>query len=97
MSAASAEPPNISASAGDDRVLSDPNSPEAITRRAAQIQAQSSADKKYDSPAPKDAFTDYIIVWEKDDKRRSKEISSAIFLALGTMLFLYKAAPDSLV
>lgn len=95
MSASTAESTNISASAGDDRVLSNPNSPEAIARRAAQIQAQSSADKQYDATAAKDAFTDYIIVWEKSDKRRSKEISAAIFLTLGTMLFLYKAAPDS--
>lgn len=91
-----AESPNISANAGDDKTLSDPNSPEAIARRAKQAEAQSAADKQYDSPPPKpESFLDYIVVWE-DDKKRSREISAGLFLALGSLLFLYKAAPNSI-
>jgi hypothetical protein len=88
---------NTSASAGDEKALSNPNSPESVARRAQQAQAQASEDQRYDAPPPtkKDSFQDYIIVWE-DDRKRSKEISSAIFLALGVLLFLYKAAPDRL-
>ena len=90
----SAESPNVSANAGDETALSNPNSPEAITRRAKQAEAQSSEDQRYDSPPPQ-GFTDYIIVWENDQKR-SKEISAGLFLTLGILLFLYKAAPDSI-
>jgi hypothetical protein len=92
----SAEAPNISADAGDEKVLRDPNSPEAIALRAKKAEAQSSADKQYDSPPPApESFLDYIVVWE-DDKKRSREISAGLFLALGTLLFLYKAAPNSI-
>lgn len=92
----SAEAPNISANAGDDKTLSNPNSPEAIALRAKKAEAQSAADTQYDSPPPKaDSFLDYIVVWE-DDKKRSREISAGLFLALGTLLFLYKAAPNSI-
>lgn len=93
----SVESPNISANAGDEKALSDPNSPESIARRSKQAQAQSSADQQYDAPAPKagEAFTNYVIVWDNEQKR-SREITSGLFLALGILLFLYKAAPDSL-
>ncbi len=92
-----ADSPNISANAGDDKTLSDPNSPEAISRRAKQAQVQSSADQQYDAPPAEQSagFQDFIIVWE-DDKKRSREITAGLFLALGTLLFLYKAAPDAL-
>jgi hypothetical protein len=90
----SAEAPNVSANAGDETALSNPNSPEAIARRAKQAEAQSSEDQRYDSPPPQ-GFTDYIVVWENDQKR-SKEISAGLFLSLGILLFLYKAAPDSI-
>ncbi len=90
----SAEAPNVSANAGDETALSNPNSPEAIARRAKQAEAQSSEDQRYDSPPPQ-GFTDYIIVWENDQKR-SREISAGLFLTLGILLFLYKAAPDSI-
>ena len=87
--------PNTSANAGDERTLSNPNSPEAIARRAQQSQSQASEDQRYDAPGPiKSGFQDYIIVWE-DDQKRSREISAGVFLALATLLFLFKAAPDS--
>jgi hypothetical protein len=88
---------NTSASAGDEKALSNPNSPESVARRAQESQAQASEDQRYDAPPPtkKAGFQDYIIVWE-DDRKRSTEISSAIFLCLGVLLFLYKAAPDRL-
>ena len=89
-----AEPSNISADAGNPQTLSDPNSPEAIARRAQQSEAQASEDKRYD-PAPASGFQDYIVVWE-DEQKRSQEISMALFLTLATLLFLYKAAPDRL-
>ncbi len=90
----SAEAPNISANAGDEAALSDPNSPEAIARRAKQAESQSAEDQRYDAPPPQ-GFQDYIIVWENDQKR-SKEISAGLFLTLGILLFLYKAAPDAI-
>lgn len=92
-----AESPNISANAGDPKALNDPNSPESIARRSKQAQVQSAEDQRFDAPPPKagEEFTDYIIVWENDQKR-SKEISTGLFLALATLLFLYKAAPDSM-
>lgn len=91
------ESTNISANAGDERALSDPNSPESIARRAQLANAQSSEDQRYDAPPPErvSAFQDYDIVWNNEEKR-SKEITLGLFLALGTLLFLYKAAPDSL-
>lgn len=88
-----AEAPNTSADAGNQQALSDPNSPESIARRAAQSQAQSAEDQRYDTTL-QSGFQDYIVVWENEEKR-SKEISMALFLALGTLLFLYKAAPDA--
>lgn len=91
------ESTNISANAGDERALRDPNSPESIARRAQQVSAQSSEDQRYDAPPPErvSAFQDYVIVWDNEQKR-SREITLGLFLALGTILFLYKAAPDSL-
>jgi hypothetical protein len=92
-----AESPNISANAGDEKVLSDPNSPESISRRAKQTQVQSNEDQRYDAPPPpreSAGFRDYIIVWDHEEKKRAKEIMSGMFLALGVVLFLYKAAPD---
>ena len=83
---------NISADAGNEQALSDPNSPESIARRSQQSQAQAAEDQRYDGPS-RSGFQDYIIVWE-DEKKKSKEISAALFLALATLLFLYKAAPD---
>lgn len=91
----SAEAPNISANAGDEKTLSDPNSPEAIALRAKKAQTQSAEDKRYDPAPPAQGFVDYIVMWE-DERKRSMEISSGIFLALGVLLFLYKAAPDSI-
>lgn len=88
-----AESNNISGNAGDEKTLSDPNSPEAISRRAEKANKQSTVDKQYDAPPP-ERFTDYVIVWD-DDAKRSREISSSLFLALAVLLFLYKAAPDS--
>lgn len=91
----SAESPNISANAGDEKTLSNPNSPEAISLRAKKAQDQSAEDQRYDAPPPtRSGFTDYIIVWE-DDQKRSREVSAGIFLALSVLLFLYKAAPTS--
>lgn len=91
------EAPNISANAGDPAALNDPNSPESISRRAKQAQAQSAEDQVYDAPPPPppEQFLDYIVVFE-DERKRSKEITAGVFLALGVLLFLYKAAPDSL-
>jgi hypothetical protein len=94
----SAESPNISANAGDEKALSDPNSPESISRRAKEMQVQSNEDKRYDAPPPQrgaENYTDYIIVWDHEEKKRAKEIMSGLFLALGITLFLYKAAPDA--
>lgn len=91
-----ADAPNISANAGDEKTLSNPNSPEAISRRAKEAQLQSSEDQRYDAKPPqRSGFQDFIVVWE-DERKRSKEITAGLFLALGTLLFLYKAAPDSL-
>jgi hypothetical protein len=91
----SVEPANISANAGDEKVLSNPNSPEALSRRAKMAEAQSSEDKRYDAPPPESSgFLDYEVVWVNEEKR-SKEISMGLFLALATLLFLYKAAPDA--
>ena len=84
---------NISANAGDEKTLSDPNSPEAISRRAERANKQSSVDQQYDAPPP-ERFTDYTIVWNEEVKQR-REITTGLFLALATLLFLYKAAPDS--
>lgn len=97
MAAATASAPNISADAGDEKALSDPNSPESIARRSKQAQVQSSEDTRFDAPPAErvSGFQDYIVVWE-DDQKRSKEITAGLFLALGALLFLYKAAPDSL-
>lgn len=92
--AAAAESPNISANAGDPKALADPNSPESIALRAKKTEIQSSEDKRYDPPPPTQGFRDYIVVWE-NPKKESREISAGLFLALGTLLFLYKAAPDS--
>ena len=90
------EAANISANAGDEKTLSNPNSPEAISRKAKQAEVQSGEDKRYDAKPPeRTGFQDYIVVWE-DDRRRSKEIAAGLFLALGTLLFIFKAAPDSL-
>ena len=56
-----AEAPNISADAGNPQVLSDPNSPEAIARRAREAEAQSNEDKRYDAtPATKESFRNSI-------------------------------------
>lgn len=88
-----AKPTNISADAGDEAVLANPNSPEAIARRAALAQGQVAEDQRYD--AKTSGFQDYIVVWE-DPQKESKEISLGLFLALATLLFLYKAAPDSI-
>lgn len=85
--------PNISADAGNEQVLSNPNSPEAIARRAKQSEVQASEDKRYDAK-PAERFTDFIVQVE-DDRKRSREITSALFLSLGVLLFLYKAAPDA--
>ena len=93
----SSESPNISANAGDEKTLSNPNSPEAISLRAKKAQDQSAEDQRYDAPPPareSSGFTDYIVVWE-DDQKRSREVSAGIFLALSVLLFLYKAAPTS--
>jgi hypothetical protein len=91
------ESPNISANAGDPATLSDPNSPESIALRAQKTRAQSAEDQRYDVPPPKRAenFRDVVIVWE-DSRKESREITTGLFLALGVLLFLYKAAPDSL-
>ena len=89
-----ADAPNISANAGDEKALSNPNSPESISRKAKAAEVQSAEDQRYDAK-PAERFQDYIVVWE-DDRRRSMEITSGLFLALGTLLFLFKAAPDSL-
>lgn len=93
-----AEPPNISANAGDETALSNPNSPEAISRRAKSTESQASEDTRYDAAPPKrgdSGFTDYIVQWD-DERKRSQEITSGLFLALGILLFLYKAAPDAI-
>ena len=85
------EAPNISANAGDPAALNDPNSPESISRRAKLAQAQSAEDQVYDAPPPSpEPFLDYIVVFE-DERKRSKEITAGVFLALGVLLFLYKA------
>jgi hypothetical protein len=90
-----ADSPNISANAGDESTLSNPNSPEAISRKAKQAEVQSSEDQRYDAKPPERAgFQDFIVVIE-DERKRSKEISAGLFLALGTLLFLFKAAPES--
>lgn len=92
-----AESPNISARSGDDATLSNPNSPESIARRAEQARIQSAADQQYDAPPPErtSGFLDYIVQWD-DQRKRSSEITAGLFLALGTLLFLYKAAPNPL-
>ena len=91
------EAPNISANAGDPKTLSDPNSPEAMSIRAQKARAQSSEDQRYDvaPPTRAESFRDVVIVWE-DSKKESREITAGLFLALGALLFLFKAAPDSL-
>ena len=90
------EASNLSANAGNDRVLSDPNSPESIALKAQKAKAQSIEDTRYDAPPPprEAGFTDYVIVYDSETKR-SREISAGLFLALATLLFLYKAAPGS--
>ena len=93
-----AESPNVSADAGDEKALRDPNSPEAIARRAKEMEEQSKKDKQYDAPPPepeKSGFRDYIIVWDHEQKKRANEIMSGMFLALGTLLLLYKVAPNA--
>lgn len=88
------ESANISANAGDEKVLRDPNSPEAISRRVQKAEAQAAEDKRYDPAAPerKAGFQDFLAVME--DRNDSQTTIYALFLALGTILFLYKAAPD---
>lgn len=90
------ESANISANAGDEKVLSDPNSPEAISRRAQKADAQISEDTRYDAPPPerKAGFQDYLAIMEDCTERTTT--MNALFLALGVLLFLYKAAPDPL-
>ena len=94
-----AEAPNISASAGDEKALSNPNSPESLSRKAKQAEAQSAEDQRYDAPPPTRGkagfrdYTNYVVMWD-DERKTSLEISSGLFLALGVILFLYKAAPD---
>ena len=97
MAAAGASSPNISANAGDEKTLSDPNSPESIARRSKQAQVQSSEDTRFDAPPAErvSGFQDFIVVIE-DERKRSKEITAGLFLALGTLLFLYKAAPNAI-
>jgi len=92
-----AEAPNISANAGDPATLSNPNSPEAMSLRAQKAKAQSAEDQRYDvaPPARAESFRDVLVVWE-DSKQESREITAGLFLALGALLFLFKAAPDSL-
>lgn len=93
-----AEAPNISANAGDEKVLSNPNSPEALSRRARAAEAQAAEDQRYDATPPTRSsagFVDYVVMWD-DERKTSLEISTGLFLALGVMLILYKAAPDSL-
>lgn len=91
-----AEAPNISANAGDEKALSNPNSPEALSRRAKTAQAQAAEDQAYDAvPPARDGFLNYVVMWD-DERKTSLEITTGLFLALGVMLFLYKAAPDSL-
>ncbi len=91
-----AEAPNISADAGDPKALSNPNSPEALSRRAKQAQAQAAEDQAFDAPPPvRDGFLNYVVMYS-DERKTSLEISTGLFLALGVMLILYKAAPDSL-
>jgi hypothetical protein len=86
--------PNISANAGDEATLRDPNSPESIARKAKQSEVQSSEDKRYDAPPPQ-GFVDYIVMWD-DERKRSQEITSGLFLSLAVLLFLFKAAPDAI-
>lgn len=88
------ESSNISANAGDEKALRDPNSPESIARRAQKAEAQTSEDKRYDPPPTERVagFQDFIVVME--DQRKQREITMGLFLALGVLLLLYKAAPD---
>lgn len=93
-----AEAPNISADAGDEKALSNPNSPEALSRRAKAAESQLAEDQRYDAPPPtrtSAGFVDYVVMWD-DERKTSLEITTGLFLALGVMLLLYKAAPDSL-
>lgn len=88
------ESANISANAGDEKTLSDPNSPESISRRAQKAEAQTAEDQRYDAapPARKAGFQDFIAVME--DSTESQKTMYGLFLALATILFLYKGAPD---
>jgi hypothetical protein len=88
------ESPNISANAGDEKVLSDPNSPEAISRRAQKAEAQTAEDQRYDPPPPTrvTGFQDFHAIME--DTTETQKTIYGLFLALATILFLYKGAPD---
>lgn len=88
------EIPIVSPDAGDATVQSDPNSPEAIAKRARSIEAQSGADMKYDArpPARIENYQDWVeIVWDGDDTR---ETMLGLFLASAVLLLLYSAAPN---
>lgn len=88
------EAANISANAGDEKTLSDPNSPEAISRRVQKAEAQTAEDQRFDAAPPerKAGFQDFVVIMENSSD--SQTTVYALFLALATMLFLYKAAPD---
>lgn len=88
------ESTNISANAGDKKVLSDPNSPEAISLRAQKAQAQTAEDQRFDPTPPERTagFQDFLATME--DNYESQKTVYALFLALATILFLYKGAPD---
>ena len=86
--------PVIYADAGNKMVLSDPNSPESIIKRAKEQEAQSGADTKYDAtPPPRlENFQDVTIVWTNNI--HEKEVTLGLFLASAVLLLLYAAAPE---
>ncbi len=83
---ASQEIPIISSDAGDISALQDPNSPASIMKKAKEMEAQSTADRKFDASAPpREGF--------QDCDSQYHEITHALLLASSVLLFLYAAAP----
>jgi hypothetical protein len=84
---ATKEIPVVSSDAGDPVALQDPNSPASIMKKAKEMEAQSTADKKYDATAPpREGF--------EDCTDGTAGILHSLLLASSVLLILYAVAPN---
>lgn len=79
--------PVVSSDAGDKVALANPNSPASLMKKSKELEAQSSADMKYDATAPppegfQNCDTEY------------HETVNALLLAASVLLLLYAGAPN---